>query len=395
MSRILFLTSTNLAANPRLVKELRLAYNNGFHCTVLQFSLGNWSDAVTEDLKKTFSSAHFITLSAKRYPFFLWVMSSLLEKFLRCIPLTLISGYLLSIASNKRSMLLISKLKQLIGGFDWVIAHNPAAFYPALVFSIDRKARLGIDIEDYHPGESSNLRTNLRMKKLMRGVLPHATYLSFASQSIMREVNQDIDLSFTSQMCLINSFNKEEFHFKLEHKDGPLRLIWFSQYINKGRGLESILHVIDLIEDIELHLIGNLNHSFYLEFIKDKANVHCHDVISQSVLHKKLGSFDIGLAIEPGKDLNNNLAISNKMIAYAQAGLFILSSKTPAQDDFLNHSNLDFLQSDLNNEDIYNALLSLVKSKDEIRRLRNPRFLNGLIYDWDIVSNQLLKKWTS
>jgi len=48
MKKILFLTSTNLASNPRLLKELRLAVTHGYDCTVMQFQLGNWSDTATQ-----------------------------------------------------------------------------------------------------------------------------------------------------------------------------------------------------------------------------------------------------------------------------------------------------------------------------------------------------------
>jgi hypothetical protein len=135
MKNILFITSTNLAANPRLVKELRLAVQNNFTCTVIQFCLGNWSDVMTDTLEKEFSSVHFIRLSALRTPFLPWFLTTSLQKIVSILPTGLLSGYLLSVATGKRSALLQWQLKQLMESFDWVIAHNPAAFYPAFSFA--------------------------------------------------------------------------------------------------------------------------------------------------------------------------------------------------------------------------------------------------------------------
>ncbi|HTD39693.1 MAG TPA: hypothetical protein VK671_03665, partial [Mucilaginibacter sp.] len=46
--------------------------------------------------------------------------------------------------------------------------------------------------------------------------------------------------------------------------------------------------------------------------------------------------FDIGLALEPGFSMNNNLALSNKIFTYIQAGLALVVSDTDAQFNFLN-----------------------------------------------------------
>jgi hypothetical protein len=91
--------------------------------------------------------------------------------------------------------------------------------------------------------------------------------------------------------------------------------------------------------------------------------------------------------------LNNQLAISNKMLAYAQAGLFILASKTPGQEYFLQQSNLDYLQTEINENALCHSLHSLIQSKKQIRSGRNKRYINGRVYDWEFTSNQLLRTW--
>jgi len=46
----LFITSNNLVTNPRLLKTLRLAEQNGYDITVILFRLGNWKQMKEADL---------------------------------------------------------------------------------------------------------------------------------------------------------------------------------------------------------------------------------------------------------------------------------------------------------------------------------------------------------
>jgi hypothetical protein len=155
--------------------------------------------------------------------------------------------------------------------------------------------------------------------------------------------------------------------------------------VDKGRGLEEMLNVIADIGDIELHLIGNMNKGFFSAFIDGKANVFCHEPMLQRDLHLSLSKYDIGLALEPGRDLNNQYALSNKILAYAQAGLYILASRTPAQDQFLSNSRLDYAQTNLDESMIKEVLRKLVREKDQIRSGRRNRIEAGRDYDWENI----------
>lgn len=393
MKHFLFLTSTNLAANPRLVKELRLAVDKGFACTVLQFRLGNWSDAITEQLQQEFPSVSFIRLSALRKPFVPWLISSLLENILSKLPYQWHTTFSLSLATGKRSLLLGLALRKISVKYDWVIAHNPATFYSAWKFAARTGAQLGIDVEDYHPGELKNVNSQQLVRQLMRNVLPHASYTSYASALIMQEVKKEVLFRNQEQVVLLNGFYKNEFIAAGNHHSGPLRMIWFSQFVDKGRGLESILQVIEQVKDVQLHLVGTVADAFRDEYIRDKQNVFCHKPMKQQDLHAFLSEFDIGLALEPGRDLNNQLALSNKIMAYAQAGLFILASHTPAQTEFLSNSKLEYVQTELKEEPLRNRIEELVNRKDAIRQTRSSRFANGRTYDWEHTAAQLSNLW--
>lgn len=374
---------------------MKLATANDFEATVIQFTLGNWSDAITKLQMQEFPTVKFIELSAMRSPFFPWLFSSILQKLCSQLPTGILTNKMLSIATGKRSFLLSKQLNGMKNRYDWVVAHNPAAFYPALIFSKRTGAKLGIDVEDYHPGETNDLKETKRIQQLMQRTLPASVYCSYASPLIAKKVKKDIPFFGAKQLVIINGFYGDEFILPQNNWEGPLRLVWFSQFIDRGRGLEQLLHIVDEFKDIELHLIGNMNVDFEKEFIGKKNNVFHHKAMQQAELHKRLSKFDIGLALEPGRDLNNQLAISNKLIAYVQAGLFIFASHTAAQDDFLINSNLYYLQTELTEPGLRECLIELTRQKADIRNLRKEQFEKGRQYDWENLSNELLNVWNS
>jgi hypothetical protein len=396
VKRFLFITSTNLASNPRLLKELRLATDNGFVCSLLQFRLGNWSDLVTEGLKSEFPRVSFIELSALRKPFLPWLLSSILERIFRKFPLNWLDGWILAGALDKRTWLIYKYLNKINQKFDWIIAHNPAAFYPAMIISKRYGAKLGIDVEDYHPGETNEKKMRNIALKLMQIVLPTAFYCSYASPLIMSEVKKNVFSLTKNQYVILNGFSQKEFLQPMNTEKTLLKLVWFSQNISDGRGLELIIPVVEKYSSlIELHLIGSLNSNFFEKNLKSRISIKIHKPMPQVLLHQFLSQFDAGLATDIPVNLNRDIALTNKIIAYSQAGLFIIAMHTKAHDLFLKESNLHYIQMRNANNSIEETLLLLVQMKQNGFINKSVQFSNGIKYSWENISKPLLEVWCS
>ncbi|NMD29667.1 MAG: hypothetical protein GYA79_08130, partial [Bacteroidetes bacterium] len=67
--KILFISSLNLATNPRFVKEIKLALANGFSADVICFEFNNWSNAFNQQIKKDIGHANIYSIPAGRKPF--------------------------------------------------------------------------------------------------------------------------------------------------------------------------------------------------------------------------------------------------------------------------------------------------------------------------------------
>jgi hypothetical protein len=395
VKHFLFLSTHNLATNPRLVKEIRLAVENGFKVTTICFVFDNWSQSINDQLLKSFSDVTFILIPAGRKPIGPWLVSSMMERLLRVISKYFSLGLSLRAqAVSRRNNLLLKAIRK-VDKPDCVIGHNPGALYATYFAAQQFRCRSGFDVEDYHPGESNPPQVQRLTKELMRELLPHFDYVSFASAPIMKQFVEDDEMSkIKSKILLTNAFPKNEFEANFPFITGKLKMVWFSQYISFNRGLEGIIDSLKKYPDeMELHLYGHVNPDFDAAYLFNNKQVFLHGVKPQKELHKELSQFDIGLALEPGKDLNNELAVSNKMMAYLQSGLFVVATNTEGHAQML--ANLPghgiLIKKDFS--DVMNQFRSVIDTIEYIRNNRAFRFNDAMSYCWEKNATVLSREW--
>jgi glycosyltransferase involved in cell wall biosynthesis len=395
--RILFITTHNLATNPRIVKEINLALSRGHQVQVLCFEYNNWSRKINEQLVDDLRrKASVVVIPSGRKPLLPWLLSSLMYvvagKFLYLFPS---HKWLLSIYSNKRSIFLLNALKRNKFNSDLIVGHTPGAFYPCYKFSQDQQVPFGIDLEDYHAGETEDPVHAKRIRTLCSQTLPAAAYLSAASPLILQYSLRDLGSYPNKTIVINNSFSISEFILPQPSFNDKLKLVWFSQNIDRGRGLEQMVPVMKQLGDLaELHLYGNLKDDFYEAWLKGLKNIIVHQPLPQPALHRELARYDIGLAIEPNKDINNSIAVSNKINAYLQGGLYIIASDTPAQKEWMLKMNASGELVQLNDEKHVVAILTgCLNEVDKIRSEAPERFSAAKAYAWENESLKLLQTW--
>jgi glycosyltransferase involved in cell wall biosynthesis len=291
--------------------------------------------------------------------------------------------------------LLNKVLAKIDKNYDWIIAHNPGAFSPAAALAERRGSNLGIDVEDYHLGETTVLSQQKKIQAFMISTLNKAKYCSYAAP-LIESFTQKLIPSFSGvSITLINSFEGIDFLLPQEAEPmTPLQLVWFSQNIDKGRGLEEVIPVINsLHKEVELHLVGNLTPSFNELYLKNKSGIVVHGPMFPQQVNLFLSRCDIGLAIDVPVNFNRQIALTNKIIAYAQAGLFIMATPTDAHRLFLESSKLEYIISDYTETSFSNCLKQLVANKEKLRKGKTERFRHGRQYDWEKKSNTLLSIW--
>jgi glycosyltransferase involved in cell wall biosynthesis len=383
-----------------LFKELSLAYGK-FNCTVISFQLNNWSDELSDKLEEKLPGIQFKSIAAGRTPLLPWLISSLLEKVSRIIyPLLDSNLNINAYASNKRSYLLDRKLKRERTKYDLVIAHNLAALFPAYKFAQDTGSSFAFDIEDYHPGEvilADKKNETTRRKHLFRNILPHASYISYASPLIGEYTLKLLLNNYKKKHLFVpNCFPGTEFREpKPIAEENLLKLVWFSQHVSTGRGLEELLEAVTPLQNlIELHLIGHTNPEFVATYIAARPYIILHPPLPQTELHDRMAEFDVGLALEMTQtDINRNIALTNKIYAYAQAGLYVLATNTEGQKLFIENYPWTGEVTGQTPADLYNSITGLIEKKDVIRKQAVHRYYKSKKLSWENQSQQLLEVW--
>lgn len=393
--KILFLSTLNFATNPRFYKEIRLARQSGIEVEIICFEFNNWSYSINKDLINSLSDCRIHLIQGNRKPFLQWAMSVFKERLYRLLGrANLLSDKWLSQAVSRRSDLLIKYINRLSGGYDLVIGHNPGALYPVYFAAKKFNCKSGFDVEDYHPGEGKDKLVQQLTMKLMTEYLPKMDYVTFAAPLMWKKHAEDIGSEGTNWKVILNAFPKEQFEYN-PVTEGPLRLLWFSQNVNYNRGLEQWIPALEpFSNEIELTLIGNKKEPFYSEYVKGRPFVNYISPMDLKELNRKVCGFDIGLALEPGKDQNNIISIPNKLITYYQAGLYILASNTPGQREFLqSHPHTGMILSP-EQDGFLDKISQVIESKDSIRRTKKERFLRAKELSWEGESEKLLRLWS-
>lgn len=392
--KILFLSTLNFATNPRFYKEIRLARQSGIDVEIVCFEFNNWSYSINRDLINSLSDCKIHLIQGNRKPLLQWAMSVLKERLYRLLGRTnLLSDKRLSQAVSRRSDLLIKYINRLDGCYDLVIGHNPGALYPVYFAAKKFNCKSGFDVEDYHPGEGKDKLVQQLTRKLMTEYLPKMNYVTFAAPLMWKKYAEDIGSEGENWKVILNAFEKEQFEYEQVTKK-PLQLLWFSQNVNYNRGLEQWIPALEpFTNEIELTLIGNKKEPFYSEYVQGRQFIRYISHMDLKALNSKVCGFDIGLALEPGKDQNNIISISNKLITYYQAGLYILASDTPGQREFLRSHPHSGMVLSPEQDGFLEKISQVIESKDSLRGTKKERFLRAQGLSWETESEKLLELW--
>lgn len=362
MKKLLFITTSSLAANPRLVKEFE-TLKNDFECFVLCFKHQDWSMELSEAIKIRNQEVHFIEID-RHVAVFQTILCKITHKFSIALNGLFPKNFkVCAFASNDKTQQLWLMTKSLYNkhNFSRVIAHNLGAFYAAVELSEKKDIALQLDIEDFYPGEAlyfNKMREKQNRMLLMGYSFLRANSITYASEGILLECKKHFKVNDKSeQLTLINTFATTEFLKPEAQRSDTIKCVWFSQHIGPNRGLEHVFDAAKNLKHIEFHLIGNRNQN-YLGGYDLSENIKFHPIMKMEDLHRLLSQMDIGLALEdPEADNNRNICLTNKILAYAQSGLYILASDTFGQSQFL--SSLDYQAGIIINTSLGEALQNL------------------------------------
>ncbi len=339
--KVVFISSGQPSLNPRLVKEADSLVNEGIQVTVIYQYWNEWGTQMDKQLliqKKWKAIRVGGSPNENKLNYWFSKLSHKIAQLMISKKVTHPIIDILAIGRCARTLILAAKSHPA----DLYIGHNLAALPAVIKAAKKNKAKAGFDAEDFHRNELTNDISHLDYKlkkRLEDSYLPQLNYLTTSSPEISNCYKKLFPK--LSPITLLNVFAPVSIINPSIEKKKMLKLIWFSQTIGFNRGLGDMLKVINQLPAIELHLLGyhdkdTINNLTEFTEQRNLKHIFFHQPIPSTELIQFCSNFDIGLALEPGFSINNDLALSNKIFTYIQAGLAIIASNTTAQQAFMN-----------------------------------------------------------
>lgn len=335
--RILIVTSSPLCRNPRTLKEAVTLGNFGYDVTVLTIAGRERDEALDRELLQ---NASFKKMAL---PYF---------GFHGAFGLGAHAGRTFTTLARKLVPLGIER-RSALGAFhrlyhfahrtpaDLVIVHTELGL--AVGFELLKKGRrVAADFEDWHSQDLLPIARRLRPLRLLRRIeqtllikATHTTTTSYALASALKAAHGGNEPS-----VITNSFPLQP---ALAPRDPRMRpsLLWFSQTIGPGRGLEAfILSWSRTTTPSRLVLLGEIEDDYKkrllsLASVANKSALEFLSPCPPGALPALIARHDIGLALEEKSPPNKNLTISNKILQYLNAGLSLVATSTAGHREVL------------------------------------------------------------
>ncbi len=335
--RILVLTNGPLARNPRVVKEAAALGTAGYAVTVLTprnhapsepfdvaLSTGAPFTRVPLDLLPGFGTARWrIFLRLLRHRLSREAMSRFHWPSLHALGP---ASFLLHAARQHPA--------------DLTIVHNEVPHGVGLRL-LAQGRRVAADIEDWHsedllPGARRH-RPIALLQANERALLHRAAYTTTTSDHLADALHARY--GGRRPTVITNSFPLGPVGSPPPHR-AP-QLLWFSQTIGPGRGLEAFVAAWAATRAPgELTLLGEDQPGFGAALRRQlpsshRTRFHLAPLVAPDALPSVIARYDIGLALEPAAPANKDLTISNKILQYLNAGLAVVATPTAGQREVL------------------------------------------------------------
>ena len=395
MKKIVLITTTQPAANPRLVKEADTFAAQGYDVTVLYCFVADWAQEKDKFILKNalWKSKQIGGCNKSSSAYFFTALKFAFYKF---INKTFTGNFFCEQAHTRCYSLLLREAIKL--NADWYIGHNPGAMGVAANASTHTRAKAGFDFEDYHRGEYADKKDFLfkRQVFLENKYFRDFYYISTSSPLITEKILRDFKDSKIPVITLLNTFSlKDQPVFRKSRNDDILKLFWMGQHLGKDRGLENVILALKELNDplIQLTLVGNCTKEMYDYFMKLSeniaANIHFTGIIAPEYLPKFAAAHDIGLALELSLPENRNICLTNKIFTYLLAGNAIIFSETDAQLQFNLKYNAGFLFPPTNVSKLKNIILYYKDQQQLLRIRKSNHLLAAQSLNWEIESMPL------
>ena len=399
---IVLISSGQPSANPRLVKEAIAYTAAGYVVTVIYCPLSPWADMYDKELFKKYASIKW--LCAGYHPAeqkALYLFARLRQKMYQY----LFRAGIRNAFTAVRSMSLFTQ--ELIAAAkrtkaDVYAGHNLNAL-PAVVAAADANSVSAVfDFEDFHRGEDVENSAHWKKVTIVEDQYVNRLRYATAASPLITEAYSKLYPSVkitTINNCFPLRYLQTE---RKNNDEGGLKLFWFSQFVGKKRGLETVIEAIGYTGNskISLTLLGNCSEDIQAYFLSfaNKIGLLEHQLrfipaVAEEDISTIAAMHDIGLACEIPHVVNREICLTNKIFLYLLTGNSILFSNTKAQTHFFkSYPETGAIYPYDNAKELAVILQRYAQDQELLKRHKEAALsLGKIFFNWEAEQQILLK----
>lgn len=331
LKKICIISHQHLSRNPRVLKEAVALDKLAYEVTVLTSIYDN--KLYIEDLdlisKTNISLVFYNNLTKKNFLSYKNRICSKIGRFFNKMGVENI--FALGYAPKKCLTIAIAQNAHLY------ICHQDLPTYIGTIL-ITKNKRVAFDFEDFYSEDllvkDKKYRPQKLLEKAERFALNNAAILYTTSSPLASGLKNKYQ-SQNDFKIIFNSF--KSFRKKTKVDATTIKLIWLSQTIGPGRGLELIITALNQVNNnnFTLYLRGYVSNDYKTNLTESLTN-KLHKIIFLPLLPNKeisveLCKYHIGIASELDLPISRYLTLTNKIFHYLSVGLPVIASATAGQ----------------------------------------------------------------
>lgn len=397
MSRICLVTGAPLCRNPRVVKEAYALAEAGHRVVIVRPVLTDVWLAQDDDLMSSFSgeietSADLrgTSLAAIRY------------RAERRISAELVSRMGMQLAGAtaygiRRALEIARKVSAAM-----TIGHQETGLFVCEELQRSNQT-IGLDFEDWYSRDLLPSARKSRPVDALKSAEKRVAQKAAQTTATSLAMGKAISYVYKAPLpiSVYNAFPSSDrslikSDYRIESQ--KVRLIWFSQTIGAGRGLEPLFEALSKIgREFQLTLIGSETPG-YLEGLSRRFPLSHGELVTKppvppGSLLGELANHDIGMALEVPHCASRDLTITNKIFHYLQAGLAIVASETRGQREAARRARgaIEIITGN-DGEALRSALRTLMNDRQKLEAMKAASWRAGSgLMSWERQQHRLVE----
>jgi glycosyltransferase involved in cell wall biosynthesis len=252
---------------------------------------------------------------------------------------------------------------------DFILANDLDCLASAGIASKLKKVKIIYDSHELFT-EVPELENKPRKKKIWLKIEKKFIKRAGASYTVCQPIADYYNKLYDINMQVIRNLPQLR-TFSNDYKTRP-KLLIYQGALNKERGIEIMIEMMQYIPDYQLFIAGKGNLEKELQQLTNELNlskkIKFVGVLDFDALYNLTKTARVGFSLEQGKSLNYKYSLPNKIFDYIQAGVPVICSDLPEMSKIVNNYNCGINIKTSNPQELAEYLQSLLADNTQLNK---------------------------